>query len=125
MGIHPLPAQFEPLARDAFVERPGLACGVQTRVVPNGDHDFETLHVKFCPCVSGERADRCRRGALALPRLAHPVTQVAKSMHRVDLVQAATADEHTGMTVDDGKLEAGRIGPSVLAGGDPGQRGAG
>jgi hypothetical protein len=87
MGGRRLAVNVKTIASNALPKGAGLHRNTFTSQVANRDNDFDAIEFEFVKRESGKRLHATRCDTLALPGLAHPVTEVAKFVLLPDFIK--------------------------------------
>lgn len=69
-----------------------------------GHNNFNAAQLEFSKGEAAEHLDGGERRTLALPGLANPVAEVAKTIGGVELIESAAAHQGEGLGVKDAEL---------------------
>lgn len=91
---------------------------VAAREIVDADHDLDAHQAEYVEAERGDGAGRARSDALALGRLAHPVTEIGTASFPVDAIERQVA-EYAPLRVEHAKVIDIATLAAGLAFGDP------
>ena len=105
MRVVNFPADDHAVSKYSLIVCAGLFRHTPAREIINCHNNFHAYQANLLEGKASRKPRRAHSNAFAAPTCPHPVTKIAKVIHRMDMTQTASAEDGAGFCIRDDECE--------------------